>query len=95
MTVPFACVVTGWRVTADVPGSIVVDVDRATYANFPTFASIAGTEKPTLVTAQKNEDAALTTWTTALAEGDILRFEAEATPATVQRITITIFYRRS
>ncbi len=95
LTIPFACNITGWRITGDQSGSIAFTVGRATYANFPTFTTISGSEKPTLSTAQKNEDLTLTTWTTSLAAGDVLRFTADATPATVQRVTVTLLYTRA
>jgi len=54
--VPFGCTVTANRLQADVSGSVVVDVKKATYAGLPTTASICASAKPTLATAQKSED---------------------------------------
>lgn len=79
--------VTGWTVIADQTGSIVVDVKRATFTNFPTTASIAGTELPTLTSAQKAEDLTLTTWTTTLSARDILEFNVTSV-TTVTRVTV-------
>ena len=87
---PRAMTVTGWTILGDVSGSIVVDVAKDTYANFPpTFPadSIAGTEKPTLTSAQKNQDRTLTSWTTALAKDDIISFNVDSA-TTVTRVTI-------
>jgi hypothetical protein len=81
--------VTGWTVIADQSGSIVVDVNRATYANFPTTASIAGSELPTLSSAQKNEDLTLTSWTTTLSARDVLEFEVDSA-TTVTRVTVAL-----
>jgi hypothetical protein len=81
--------VTGWTVIADQSGSIVVDVNRATYANFPTTASIAGTELPTLSSTQKNEDLTLTSWTTTLSARDVLEFEVDSA-TTVTRVTVAL-----
>jgi hypothetical protein len=81
--------VTGWTVIADVSGSIVVDVNRATYTNFPTTASIAGTELPTLSSVQKNEDLSLTSWTTTLSARDVLEFEVDSA-STVTRVTVAL-----
>lgn len=86
---PFACTVTGWTITADASGSAVVSIHRATYANFPTFTEISGTEDPTLSAAQKNQDLTLTTWTTSLSVGDVLRANVESA-TTVQRLTVTL-----
>ena len=81
--------VTGWTIIADQSGSIVVDVNRATYTNFPTTASIAGTELPTLSSAQKNEDLTLTTWTTTLSARDVLEFQVDSA-TTVTRVTVAL-----
>lgn len=89
--VPFAATITGWTLLADVSGSIVIDVWKDTYANFPPTVAdtIAGTEKPTLASVQKNQDLALSTWTTAVASGDILGFNVDSA-GTVTRVTLII-----
>lgn len=69
-----ACTITGWTILGKESGSVVVDIKKCTYAGFPTTSTITGTEKPTLSSTQKNQDLTLTTWTTSLAEGDILEF---------------------
>lgn len=94
--VPFAGTITGWTLTADQTGSIVIDVWKDTYANFPPVVgdTIAGTEKPTLSAVAKNQDLALTTWTTAVAVGDILRFNVDSA-ATVTRVTLALRITRS
>lgn len=51
--------------------------------------TIAGSEKPTLSSVQKNQDLTLTTWTTAIAAGDILAFNVDSV-ATVTRVVLTI-----
>ena len=92
--VPYACTITGWEILADAAGDAVVDVKKSTYAAFPTTATIAGAEKPTLSTAQKNQDLTLTTWTVALAAGDILEFNLDSV-ATCKRVTVTLFVTRT
>jgi hypothetical protein len=93
---PFAMAITGWTILADQAGSIVVDVWKDTYANYPptNADSIAGTEKPTLSSAQNNQDLSLTTWTTTLAAGDILAFEVESA-TTVTRVTVALRGRKT
>jgi hypothetical protein len=78
--VPFAATVIGWTLLADVVGSMVIDVWKDSYANYPPTVAdtIAGTEKPTLSAAQKNQDLTLTTWTTPLNLGDILGFKVDS-----------------
>ena len=90
ISIPVACTVTGWVITADASGSAVVDVLRSTYAGFPTTSSIAGSDKPTLSSAQKNEDLTLTGWgSTALAAGDIVQFNLNSA-STVTRLNISL-----
>lgn len=93
LEIPFACTVNSWVIVADQSGSIVVDVKRATYSGFPTTSSIAGTEKPTLSSVQKNQDTALTSWST-IAAGDILEFNVDSV-ATVQRVTVSLKITRT
>jgi hypothetical protein len=81
--------VTGWTIIADRSGSIVVDVRRATYTNFPTTTSISGTENPTISSGQKNEDLTLTSWTTTLSARDVLEFVVDSA-ATVERVTVAL-----
>lgn len=89
--VPRTGTVTGWEVVADVAGSIVVDVWKDTYTNYPPTVAdtIAGTEKPTLSAAQKAQDLALTTWTTAVTAGDYLAFKVDSA-ATVTWVAVTL-----
>lgn len=91
ISIPSACTLTGWVITADQSGSAVVDVLRSTYAGFPgSLASIAGSAKPTLSSAQKNENLTLTGWgSTAISAGDIIQFNLNSV-TTVTRINITI-----
>jgi len=72
--VPFACTIQEATLVADATGSIVVDVWKDTYANYPpTVANtITAAAKPTLSSAQKYQDATLTGWTTSIAAGDFL-----------------------
>ncbi len=96
LMIPFDCTVQGWDIVADASGSIVVDVWKDTYANFPPTVAdtVTGSEKPTLVTAQKNQDLTLTTWTTAFSRGDWLRYNVDSI-TTVTRVTVVIRVKRT
>lgn len=96
VTIPHSMTITGWDILADVSGSIVIDVWKDTYASFPPTVAdtIAGTEKPTLSAAQKNQDVSLSTWTTAVTAGDIIGFNVDSA-TTVTRITLVIYGTRS
>ncbi len=92
---PFAGTLQRWTIIGDVSGSVVVDILRATYANFPTLTSIAGTAKPTLTAAQKAQNTSLTGWgNTGLAVGDILRANVDSA-TTITRATVCLWVNRT
>jgi hypothetical protein len=72
-------------------GSIAVDIKKATYSSSPgTTTSIVASAKPTLSTATKNQDTTLTGWTKTGSAGDWLYFSADATPASVKLVTVSL-----
>lgn len=89
--VPYSGTITGWEIVANASGSIVIDVWKDTYANFPPTVAdtIAGTEKPTLSSATKNQDTSLSTWTTSVTAGDWIRFNVDSV-STVTRVHLSI-----
>ena len=78
ITVPFACVISGWYVAADQSGSIVVDVNRS-------GASIIGAgNKPTLSSAA-SANAVPASWTSVVVtKGDIIEFEIDSVTTLTQ-----------
>jgi len=91
LEIPFACTITQVTMLADQSGSIVVDVWKDTYANYPPVDadSITASAVPTISSAVKSQDATLTGWTTSIAAGDILGFNVDSA-TTVQRVTISL-----
>ena len=91
LRVPFSGTINSVTLLADQTGSIVVDIWKDSYASYPpTVAdSICASAKPTLSSAEKSEDTTLTGWTTAIAAGDILRFNVDSV-STVQNVTIIL-----
>ena len=89
--IPFACSIVAVRLLADQSGSIVVDVWKDTFANYPpTDAdSITASAVPTISTATKSEDTTLTGWTTAITAGDILGFNVDSI-TTHERVTVEL-----
>jgi hypothetical protein len=89
--IPYDGTITGWTILADQSGSIVVDVWKDTFANYPPLVadSIAGSEKPTLSSVIKNQDLALSTWTTSVTAGDIIAFNVDSA-STVTRVNLSI-----
>jgi hypothetical protein len=93
---PYAGTITAATLVADQSGSIVIDVWKDTYANFPPVDadSITASAPPTLSSAQKSQDTTLTGWTTSVAAGDILGFNVDSI-TTVTRVTLTLKLERS
>lgn len=89
LEVPYGCTINRATIVSDQTGSIVIDVKKATYANFPTTASIAASAKPTLTSARKSQDSTLTGWTTAITAGDILEFVVDSV-TTVTRVQLVL-----
>jgi hypothetical protein len=89
--VPVACTITAHHLVADVSGSIVIDIWKDSYANFPPTVAdtITASAKPTLSSAQKATDSTLTGWTTSLSAGDFLGFNVDSV-ATVTRVTLQL-----
>ena len=93
--VPFDCTITQWTALGDQTGSIVVDVWKDTYANYPPTVAdtIAGSEKPTISSAVKGQDTSLTTWTTAVTVGDTIRYNVDSVTS-IQRVTVNLWCDR-
>jgi hypothetical protein len=86
----YACTITGWTIIGSPSGSAVVTVKKCTYANYPSgLTAISGTEKPTLSSTDKNQDLTLTTWTVAVAKGDILEFSIDSL-STITKLIVSI-----
>jgi len=94
--VPFNASITGWRIISPIAGSVVVDVWKDTYLNFPPTVAdtIAGSEKPTLAAVVRNEDKTLTTWTTSVIAGDSLVFNIDSA-TTVTYLVVQLFMRNT
>lgn len=89
--IPFACTITQVTTLADQTGSIVVDIWKDTYANFPPTVAdtITAAAKPTISSAVKAQDATLTGWTVSLAAGDILAFNVDSVTS-ITRATVAL-----
>lgn len=96
LEVPFACVIQSVTLLADQTGSITIDIWKDTYANFPpdNADTITGGNEPAISAAVKDQDATLTSWTTSLAKGDVLRFNVDSV-ATIQRVTLSLKVNKS
>jgi hypothetical protein len=94
--IPWAGTINQVTMLADQPGSIVVDIWKDSYANFPPddADSITAAAPPTIATATKSQDSTLTAWTTAVAAGDILRFNVDSCD-TIERCTVSLKITRT
>jgi len=88
--IPFACTITGVTLLADQSGSIVIDLWKDTYANYPATVAdtIVASAKPTITTATKSTDSTLTGWTTSVTAGDIIRINVDSVTTLTQ---VTLF----
>lgn len=77
---PWDVDITGWTLLADQSGSIVIDIWKDTYANYPpTDAdSITASAPPTISSAVKGQSTTLTGWTVRVEAGRILRFNVDS-----------------
>lgn len=91
VVVPFDCEIVSVTMLADAEGSIVVDVWKDTYANYPPTDddSITASTPPTISSAIKSKDEALTGWTKSLTMGDILRLNVDSVD-TITRLTLVL-----
>lgn len=82
----------GYSLTADAVGSIVIDLWKNTYANFPPTVTdtICSATKPALAAAQKAQDTTLTGWTLAVARGETLKAHVDSA-GTVKAVTLTLY----
>jgi hypothetical protein len=94
--VPYACTITGWELVADQSGSIVIDIWKDTYANFPPTSgdTITGSAKPTLSSENKAQSTTLTGWATSLSAGDYLEINVDSA-TTVQVVALTLTVSRA
>jgi len=91
LRIPFKCEIQKATLLADQSGSIVIDIWKDTYANFPpTDAdSITASAPPTLSSAQKSEDSTLTGWTKTINADDILAFNVDSA-TTITRVVLIL-----
>jgi hypothetical protein len=85
------CTIISWQLLADQSGSIVVDIWKDTYANYPptNADSITGATPPTIATAVKAQDTSLDDWTVDIARGDTLRFNVDSA-TTIERVVVAL-----
>ncbi len=96
LEIPFGCTINRVTLLADQSGSIVIDIWKDVYANYPptNADSITASAKPTITTATKSQDSTLTGWTTTITAGDTLRFNVDSI-TTCTRVTLSLKVTRT
>lgn len=91
LEIPFNCTINRATLLADVSGSIVVNVWKDTYANFPPTVAdkITASAPPTISATTKAQDSTLTGWTTSITAGDILAFNVDSA-TTITKVTLSL-----
>ena len=91
LEIPFACTINRVTLLADQSGSIVIDIWKDAYANYPPTVAdtITASAKPTISSATKAQDSTLTGWTTGISAGDVLRFNVDSVTS-IQRVTLSL-----
>lgn len=89
--VNFAGTIVGVTLLADQTGSIVIDIWKDVFANYPpTDAdSITASAVPTISSDISYSDTTLTGWTTSIAAGDTLRYNVDSV-TTVTRCAVVL-----
>ena len=91
--VPYSGTITAVRLLADQTGSVIVDIWKDSYTNYPPTVAdtITASAKPTISSALKSEDTSLAGWTTSITEGDILEFNIDSiTNITALTVSLSI-----
>lgn len=96
LEIPFACTINTWSLLADQSGSIVVDIWKDTYANYPPVVgdTITGSALPTISAATKGQSSTLTGWTTTISAGDTLRYNVNSI-TTCTRVVLSLKVTRT
>jgi len=91
LEIPFACTINRATLLADQSGSIVIDIWKQAYADYPPedANSIVAAAPPTLAGAVMSQDGTLTGWTTAITAGDCLKFNVDSV-ATCTWVTLSL-----
>ena len=91
LEIPYNATINRVTTVCDQSGSIVVDVWKDTYANYPPTVAdtITASAKPTISSATKYQDSTLTGWTTSLSAGDFIGFNVDSA-STVTKCTISL-----
>jgi hypothetical protein len=88
--IPYSCTIVGWTLLGDQTGSIVIDVWKDAYGNYPPTVAdtICGADKPTISAATKGQSTA-SVWNRNVSAGDVIGFNVDSA-ATITRATLIV-----
>lgn len=91
VAIKFPCTIAGWTLLADQTGSIVVDIWKDKFANYPPLSgkTIVASSPPTISSAQTGADIQLPGWTRAINADDTLRFSITSVTS-IQQCTLAL-----
>lgn len=96
ISIPFNCQITSWTLLADQTGSMVIDLWKDNYGNYPPTVAdtITAAAKPTLSSALKNTNSTLTGWTVTITAGDTIRFNIDSV-SSITRAVLALSLRKT
>jgi hypothetical protein len=85
-----------YTLLADKTGSIVIDIWKDSYANYPPTSgdSICASSKPTLSSQISNTDSVLTSWSKSFSAGDVFGFNVDSS-SVVTNINLTLKVKKA
>jgi len=93
LEIPFPGIINRVTLLGDQSGYINLDIWKDTYAGFEGIAatdSICSSFKPTISSAMKYQDSALTGWNKTIVSGNILAYMVESLASNIQRCTVSL-----
>lgn len=95
VVIPFPCNLVKVRLLSrpSETGSIVMDVRKADFANYPNLVSIVGDVAPEISSSNKYEDDVLTNWDTIINADDQLEFVVDSVTDFTQ-VTVSLFLEK-
>lgn len=96
LVVPFACTITSWTLLGN--ATCTIDVWKAPYASYPPTAanSIVGAgTKPNIASGFSGQSSTLTSWTTSISAGDIIRLNVSAASGSLNRANLILNVTRT
>jgi hypothetical protein len=95
VVIPYDCILTEVYLVSSVSGSMVIDIWKAPFADYPptNADSITSATPPTLVTETTYSDTTLSSWTTTIDAGDYLFFNVDSC-TTCNLVNISLIGRK-